>query len=128
DMVSSPNFVRFVEGSAATDHALVAVARRELVADFRQHSLTIEERAGGRYGSDDISFSEKAIPTVGLSTGPSELKWESKYSVFGGVAGRPYDPCYHRACDTIDNVNREVLEQSTRALLRALDALVSEIP
>ena len=41
---------------------------------------------------------------------------------------RPYDPCYHRACDTIDNVNREVLEQNTRALLRALDALVSEIP
>jgi hypothetical protein len=48
--------------------------------------------------------------------------------VFGGVAGRPYDPCYHRACDTIDNVNREVWEQNTRALLRALDALVSEIP
>ena len=48
--------------------------------------------------------------------------------MFGGVAGRPYDPCYHQACDTIDNVNREVLEQNTRALLRALDALVSEIP
>jgi Zn-dependent M28 family amino/carboxypeptidase len=36
DMVSSPNFVRFVQGSAATDHAPVAIARRELVADFRQ--------------------------------------------------------------------------------------------
>jgi Zn-dependent M28 family amino/carboxypeptidase len=128
DMVGSPNFVRFVQGSAATDHALVAIARRELVADFRQHNLTVEERAGGRYGSDDISFSEKGIPTVGLYTGASGLKSESQAGVFSGVAGRPYDPCYHRACDTIDNVNREILEQNTRALLRALDALVSEIP
>jgi hypothetical protein len=72
--------------------------------------------------------SEKGIPTVGLYTGASGLKSEFQAGVFGGVAGRPYDPCYHRACDTIDNVNREVLEQNTRALLRALDALVSEIP
>ncbi len=128
DMVSSPNFVRFVQGSAATDNAPVDIARRELVADFRQHSLTVEERTGGRYGSDDISFSEKGLPTVGLYTGASGLKSEAQAGVFGGVADRPYDPCYHRACDTIDNVNREVLEQNTRALLRALDALVSEIP
>ena len=72
--------------------------------------------------------SEKGIPTVGLYAGASGLKSESQAGVFGGVAGRPYDPCYHRACDTIDNVNREVWEQNTRALLRALDALVSEIP
>jgi Zn-dependent M28 family amino/carboxypeptidase len=128
DMVSSPNFVRFVQGSAATDNAAVAIARRVLVADFREHSLTVEERTGGRYGSDDISFSQKGIPTVGLYTGASGLKSEAQAGVFGGAAGRPYDACYHRACDTIDNINREVLEQNTRALLRALDAMVSEIP
>ena len=43
--------------------------------------------------------------------------------MFGGAAGRPYDPCYHRGCDTIDNINREVLEQNTRALVRALKAV-----
>jgi Zn-dependent M28 family amino/carboxypeptidase len=128
DMVGSPNFMRFVQGSATTDSAAVAVARRELIADFREHNLTVEERTGGRYGSDDISFSKKDIPTVGLYTGASGLKSEAQAGVFGGAAGRPYDPCYHRACDTIDNINREVLEQNTRALLRALDALVSEIP
>jgi Zn-dependent M28 family amino/carboxypeptidase len=127
DMVGSPNFVRSVQGSAATDNAPVAIARRELVADFREHNLTVEERTGGRFGSDDISFSQKGIPTVGLYTGASGLKSEAQAGVFGGAAGRPYDPCYHRACDTIDNINREVLEQNTRALLRALDAVVSEI-
>src|SRR5215472_2374799 len=127
-MVSSPNFVRFVQGSAATDNAPVVIARRELVADFREHNLTVEERTGGRHGSDDVSFSQKGIPTVGLYTGASGLKSEAQAGVFGGAAGRPYDPCYHRACDTIDNINREVLEQTARALVRALDALESEIP
>jgi hypothetical protein len=42
--------------------------------------------------------------------------------LFGGAAGRPYDPCYHRACDTIENINRDVLEQNTRALVRVLNA------
>ena len=43
--------------------------------------------------------------------------------MFGGAAGRPYDPCYHRACDMTENINRQVLEQNTRALVRALHAV-----
>jgi Zn-dependent M28 family amino/carboxypeptidase len=85
--------------------------------------LTVEERAGGRFGSDEDSFSQKGIPTVGLYTGAGGPKSETQASLFGGVAGRPYDPCYHRACDTIENINREVLEQNTRALVRALNAV-----
>jgi hypothetical protein len=37
-------------------------------------------------------------------------------------AGRPYDPCYHKTCDIIENINGDVLEQNTRALVRALNA------
>jgi Zn-dependent M28 family amino/carboxypeptidase len=122
DMVGSPNFARFVQGSAATGGKLAAIARRELLEDFREHNLPVEERAGGRYGSDDASFSQKGIPTVGLYTGASGSKSETQASLFGGAAGRPYDPCYHQACDTIENINREVLEQNTRALVRALNA------
>jgi hypothetical protein len=33
---------------------------------------------------------------------------------------RPFDPRYHRACDTTVNIDREVLEQNTRALVRVL--------
>jgi Zn-dependent M28 family amino/carboxypeptidase len=121
DMVGSPNFARFVQGSAATGDKLAAIARRELLADFREHNLPVEERAGGRYGSDDASFSQKGIPTVGLYTGASGSKSETQADLFGGAAGRPYDPCYHQACDTIENINREVLEQNTRALVRALN-------
>jgi len=122
DMVGSPNFARFVQGAAATGDGLAAVVRRELLAEFREHNLSVEERAEGRFGSDGASFSQKGIPTMGLYTGAGGPKSEIQASLFGGAAGRPYDPCYHRACDTIENINRDVLEQNTRALVRALNA------
>ena len=122
DMVGSPNFARFVRSSAATPEGLAAVIRDAFIADFRTHDLAFEERTGGRFGSDDASFSQKGIPTVGLYTGAAAQKPESQAKLFGGAAGRPYDPCYHRACDTIANIDREVLEQNTRALVRALRA------
>ena len=90
--------------------------------DFREHDLSVEERAEGRFGSDGASFSQKGIATIGLYTGSGGPKSESQASLFGGSAGCPYDPCYHRACDTIENINRDVLEQNTRALVRALNA------
>jgi Zn-dependent M28 family amino/carboxypeptidase len=98
------------------------MVREEIVTEFRTHDLPFEERTGGRSGSDDASFSQKGIPTVGLYTGASGRKPEKEAELFGGTAGRPYDPCYHRACDTVENINRELLEQHTRALVRALRA------
>jgi Zn-dependent M28 family amino/carboxypeptidase len=120
DMVGSPNFTRFVRGSVAKLDGLAAIVREEVVTEFRTHDLPFEERTGGRFGSDDASFSQKGIQTVGLYTGASGRKSESEAKAFGGEASRPYDPCYHRACDSIENINREVLEQNTRALVRAL--------
>jgi Zn-dependent M28 family amino/carboxypeptidase len=123
DMVASPNFARFVQGAATTGDGLAAVVRRELLAEFREHNLSVEEPAEGRFGSDGASFSQKGIPTMGLYTGAGGPKSEIQASLFGGAAGRPYDPCYHRACDTVENINRDVLEQNTRALVRALNAV-----
>jgi Zn-dependent M28 family amino/carboxypeptidase len=128
DMVGSTNFARFVQGSAATNDGPAGVVRRELLAVFREHDLPVEERTGGRFGSDDTSFFQKGIPTVGLYTGAGGPKSETQASLFGGAAGRPFDPCYHRACDTIENINREILEQHTRALIRALQAATMAAP
>ena len=38
----------------------------------------------------------------------------------GGKAGVAYDPCYHLACDTIDNVNLVALDEMSDALAHAL--------
>jgi aminopeptidase Y len=128
DMVGSPNFVRVIQGSAATGDGLAALARNELGTEFREHGLAFEERSGGRTRTDDASFSEKGIPTVGLYTGAGAAKSEAQAGTFGGVAGHPYDPCYHQACDTVENINREVLEENTRALVRVLDAVAIAAP
>jgi len=122
DMVGSPNFGRFVRRGSTKQEGLAEIIREEIVAEFRTHAWTFEERTGGRSGSDDASFSQKGIATVGLYTGASGRKSEKEAELFGGTAGRPHDPCYHRACDTVENINREVLEQNTRALVRALRA------
>jgi Zn-dependent M28 family amino/carboxypeptidase len=126
DMVGSPNFVRFVQRSSAGSE-LAEIARRALLTDFNERNLPVTERSGGNYGTDDASFFEKGIPTVGLYTGANRPKSEADARLFGGTVGRPNDPCYHQACDTVDNINRDVLEQSARALMRAVSAVATAI-
>ncbi len=128
DMVGSPNFTRYVQGPATAQDGPAALARRELVAEFRDRGLNVEERTGTRFGSDDSSFSQKGIPTVGLYTGAGGSKSENQANLFGGTAGRPFDACYHQACDTIDNIDRGVLEQNAQALVHALKAVMVAAP
>jgi hypothetical protein len=42
--------------------------------------------------------------------------------------GPPIRSCYPRACDTTENIDREVLEQNTRALVRVLRAVAISAP
>ena len=39
--------------------------------------------------------------------------------MYGGTAGAPYDPCYHQACDTIDNLNNTALNDMSDAAAHA---------
>lgn len=50
--------------------------------------------------SDDRPFAQAGVPTTLLSTGYGELKTPAQVAKWGGVAGEPFDPCYHTACDT----------------------------
>jgi Zn-dependent M28 family amino/carboxypeptidase len=127
DMVASPNFGRFVQLSQEASGSLVAAAaQRTLVSYFRGRNLPVEERVRTHqrgFGSDDASFAKKGIPILGLYAGAGEAKQEVHTALFGGSTGRPFDPCYHRACDTIDNVNRDLLEEMSAALTHALGEL-----
>ena len=126
DMVGSSNFIRFVQASAATSELTGIGSAKRTRGGLPRARPAVEERAGGRYGTDDASFYEKGIATVGLYTGAGTAKSQAQAALFGGAAGRPYDPCYHRACDTIENINREVYpEQNTHALMRALNAVAN---
>jgi aminopeptidase Y len=131
DMIGSVNFARFVQGTQGESGSLVATASRLLAETFRTRGLAVGERSrGGRggFGTDDASFAQAGIPTVGLYTGAGEAKSVETAARFGGTAGQPYDPCYHRACDTIANIDRSVLEQMTDALTHTIAALTRDAP
>ncbi len=52
---------------------------------------------------------------MGCSAAPRCLKTPEQAAIYGGTAGVPYDPCYHEACDDINNL-------STKALFEMGDA------
>ena len=66
--------------------------------------------------SDYGPFIFFGIPAGGLFTGAEGIKTPDEAAIWGGVAGEQYDPCYHLACDTFDNINLAVLELNANAV------------
>ncbi|SEC61942.1 PA domain-containing protein [Amycolatopsis tolypomycina] len=121
DMVSSPNFVRFVydgDGSAGlSDPGPAGSGPIENVFSkfFADRGLATEPTAfDGR--SDYGPFIEIGIPAGGLFTGAEGVKTPAQAAVYGGTAGVAYDSCYHQACDTFANNNLVVLDQNADAI------------
>ncbi len=120
DMVGSPNFVRFVydgDGSAFGTTGPNGSARVEQVFldYFASQKLPTEPTEfDGR--SDYFAFINNGIPAGGLFTGAEGLKTPAEAAVYGGEAGKPYDPCYHQGCDTISNLNNTALDQMSDAI------------
>jgi Peptidase family M28/PA domain len=102
DMVGSPNAVPEVYDGAAP---IARVLQRALPRPATRR------RMGG--SSDHAPFRRAGIPVGGLYTGAAERAPD----------GRPRDPCYHRRCDTIENVRRRVLVVMARAAAEALGGL-----
>jgi Zn-dependent M28 family amino/carboxypeptidase len=70
--------------------------------------------------SDYGPFIEAGIPSGGLFTGAGEPKTPEEAQRYGGTADAPYDPCYHRACDRIDTIDRTALDRNTDAVASAV--------
>jgi Zn-dependent M28 family amino/carboxypeptidase len=120
DMVGSPNFVRFVydgDGSAFGVTGPNGSARVEQVFldYFASQGLATEPTEfDGR--SDYFAFINNGIPAGGLFTGAEGIKTAEQAAVYGGTADVAYDPCYHQACDDIDNLSNDALDQMSDAI------------
>jgi Zn-dependent M28 family amino/carboxypeptidase len=130
DMVGSPNFARFIHVIEDTKTDLATGAVQALKGHFAERNLATEERTGYRrgFGSDDASFAAAGVPTIGLFTGASGAKNAAQAERFGGTAEKPFDPCYHQACDTTGNVDPQVLGQITDAVTEVLRRLPAPQP
>jgi aminopeptidase S len=122
DMIGSRNFVRFVyraEGRTRARRLRALAARNLLVYALRSRGLaTAAIELGGR--SDHAPFQAAGITTAGLFSGAEGMKTRRQARRFGGRSGAPYDPCYHRRCDGLGNVNFRAAEQLADAAAHAL--------
>ena len=66
--------------------------------------------------SDYGAFIAAGIPSGGLFTGAEVIKTAEEAAIWGGTAGDQYNPCYHLACDTFDNISLEALGVNSDAV------------
>jgi len=123
DMLGSPNYQRgILNGTAAPDDVLSGSEQimNEFQKFFEMRDLNyVLIPFTGR--SDYGPYLEAGIPAGGVETGAELIKDEEGRRLFGGMANTPFDPCYHQACDTIDNVNTQVLSEMAQAAAYVLE-------
>jgi len=68
--------------------------------------------------SDYDAFVKAGIPAGALFTGAEDEKTQEQATVFswGGDVGERFDPCYHQACDTFNNVDLTALDEMSDAV------------
>ncbi len=111
DMIGSPNSVFFVydgDDSDMTGAPAGPVGSAAIEKTFE----TFYMQKGQSFKGTDFSgrsdygpFIAVGIPSGGLFTGAEGIKTLEEAAIWGGTAGLQYDPCYHLACDTYDNIN-----------------------
>jgi Zn-dependent M28 family amino/carboxypeptidase len=123
DMVGSPNYVRFVYDGDGDAFGVAGPNGSARVEDvfldyFDAQGLPTEPTEfDGR--SDYFGFINNGIPAGGLFTGAEGIKSADQAAVYGGTAGVAYDHCYHQACDDIQNLNNQALDEMSDAAAHA---------
>ena len=126
DMIGSPNYIFMVYDSDESGFtAPVPVpAGSTAIEDLFESFYTLrgepydDAEFSGR--SDYQAFILNGIPAGGLFTGAEVPKTPAQVAIWGGVAGAQYDPCYHLACDTYDNINLHALDVNSDAVAFAV--------
>jgi Zn-dependent M28 family amino/carboxypeptidase len=127
DMIGSPNFVRFVYDGDGSDTPVVgppgsAQIEQVFTRYFASQKLaSAPTEFSGR--SDYGPFIAVGIPAGGLFSGAEGIKTPEQAAVYGGTAGVAYDKCYHKACDTMTNLNTTALAQLGDAAAHAVYTL-----
>ena len=111
DMIGSPNPGYFVYNDNPAGNG----ARDDLTAYFTSKNIQTEYiDVQGR--SDHAAFRSLGIATAGTFSGAEGTKTSAQATKWGGTAGAAYDPCYHRSCDNINNLNLTSLDRQIDAI------------
>jgi len=126
DMIGSPNYVFFVYDGDDSD-GVGAGPGPDGSAQIEALFESYYDMVGEPYLGTDFSgrsdygpFIAVGIPAGGLFTGAEVVKTPEEAAIWGGTAGEQYDPCYHQACDTYDNISLHALDVNSDAVAYAV--------
>ncbi|KUG51551.1 aminopeptidase [Serinicoccus chungangensis] len=126
DMIGSPNYyfgVYDADESSFEAPVVVPEGSEDIEKTFESfYTLRDEPYDDSAFSgrSDYQAFINNGIPSGGLFTGAEVVKTEEQEEIWGGTAGDQFDPCYHEACDTIDNYDAHALEVNSDAVAFAV--------
>jgi aminopeptidase S len=124
DMVASPNAGYYVQGgegrrpSQTGPPGSAEVVR--MLSDQLARAGAVAEVIPFDGESDYVAFIAAGIPSGSMYSGDDAEKSPRQARSWGGRAGEPFDPCYHRACDRIDDLDRTALDRYTDAVAGTL--------
>ncbi|MEU9577447.1 M28 family metallopeptidase [Streptomyces chilikensis] len=125
DMIASPNHALFVYDGDDSDGVGAGPGPAGSAQLERQITGFLDRRGLPHLGTDFTGrsdygpFVEAGIPSGGAFTGAEGIKTREEAALFGGEAGKAYDPCYHQACDTLDNISRAALDVNIDVIAHA---------
>ncbi len=126
DMIGSPNHVFFIYDGDDSDGVGAGpgpAGSAQIEKLFESYYTQVGQPFKGTdfSGRSDYGpFIAVGIPSGGLFTGAEGIKTPEEVALWGGTAGDQYDPCYHLACDTYDNINLEALDVNSDAVAYAV--------
>ena len=128
DMIGSPNYIFMTydaDESAFPAPVGIPIPEGSIAIEklFESYYTKVGEpyddaQFSGR--SDYQAFINNEIPAGGLFTGAEGIKTDVQESIWDGTAGDQYDPCYHLACDTFDNISLHALDVNSDAVAVAV--------
>lgn len=122
DMIGSPNHVFFIYDGDDSDGVGAGPGpdgSAQIEKTFEEYyaSLGLPFKGTDFSGRSDYGpFIAIGIPAGGLFTGAEGIKTAEEVTLWGGTEGDQYDPCYHLACDTFDNINLGAFEVNVDAV------------
>ncbi|MGW4489421.1 M20/M25/M40 family metallo-hydrolase [Amycolatopsis sp. NPDC004368] len=119
DMVASPNGGYFAQGGVGDDQSETGPPGSAVVAGILAGQLAktgVKPEIIKFVGDDEAPFVEAGIPSGGAENGDRREKSGAQAQAWGGQADERYDPCYHKPCDRLENVNRVVLDHYLSAI------------
>lgn len=127
DMMASPNYAFQVYDANNSANPEGSEELKQLYIDYYtsqgvNHTLIPFD---GR--SDYDAFIKNGIPGGGVAAGAEVLKTPEEVEMFGGVAGVPYDKCYHQLCDDPFNLNYYAFMMNTKLIAHAVGTYAASL-